>query len=457
MWPLYRGWCVITVIVAVLLNAAFATDSEALLTPSSKTELTNNDTNTLQLNDDLKHLPTVPSSENLPNTSHNQDIELLTCKAELASAVAEQNEANHSVSSIQERMDRMEEEHQSIVNETVTEIETLLKDKANLKKQLKSTEDRFQESRTKLKDLEFQLRDLQQSTATQWVNFTLIQQDIIGSIDNAVTSSVRVAEGRWDRFYRHLRPKMNGIKRKVNQLYQNARMSVIPKTKSLHRSISKHWTTSKHFRPFAEAAMKRLSTVVSDAYLPFKPFVVDAKESLYLSAVSIVEESSKGLLFYLEISRDAREKREKRRLNIERGKAKRNTNARRKDKDRHRSRKRFEIDRPSRIPRHDTSRDDDDYHFEPSDVHSKMKEIAEFSISNSEQLVNDGTAMLPLAFVLFIGNCYAIGTILLLMNVPRELIWLIGICRAVWRCWRACRGTIDRKVKEETTEAGGSV
>ena len=363
-------------------------------------------------------------------TAVNKEEEILAyqnrlqeAKSELADAISERNASFQTSKSLQEKMERMEREHSQILNETITEIVTLNEDLERRKRQVKSTEDRYHETRKMLSELDAELRRMHKRAVSQYVNFTLMQDDAWSTIEKTVSKAGRHVERQWERQYRRLRPQLHEAKRTANKAYRDVKSSLNPKIRSLQRKVLLRWTRSKHLRPFFESSLQKLTTAVSDLFRQYEPTVNNAKEACRLSAISVVEETSKSILNYIDASIKEKEEMTKRK--------------REQGRKRDPIRRQQELRRRYRLPfgRDDVKEEDevanDEDSIEPSVIHVKIRAIFKYVLEHSEQLVKKATALLPLFLVLSTTQRVIIGGVLLYIGVPPAWVWFFGVFKFV--------------------------
>ena len=347
-------------------------------------------------------------------------ILLQEAMSELAAAISERNDSFQNFKSLQEKMERMEQEHLKIMNNTETEMMILRQDLERRKRQVKSTEDRYHDTRKKLAEVDRELRKMHKRAISQYVNFTNMANDAWSQIEKTTAKANNIVESRWGRQYRRLRPRIQRANRHVKNMYRNAESTLRQKLTSLQRKMMSNWHRSTIFRPYSENTWKQVSSLAGNIYLQHEPAINEAKEACHLSAISIIEEISKSVISFLDASVKEREERMKK-LKEQRN----DPISRHKD----------------RMKRHkdgfgtDEKRDKDDEfvveNIKPTILHLKTREFCTWVLDNSVELVKRGTAMMPLALTLIVSKSVVVGLVLLYFGVPYEFVWFVGICRCI--------------------------
>ncbi len=309
-------------------------------------------------------------------------------------------------SSIQ-KMERMEDEF----NAELDELEDKLKKK---EKQAQSAADRAREARKKLTEAESELKYMHTQAVSTYVNTTLMKEDAVKSIRKRVSRSWR----NWENHYhRRLVPRL----RQFRQFYHTELRRQQPNIASLKRKIfilikkveSTRWIKSTLLHPFVHRTLEAASEKV---YARVEPSLKVAKEAVYLSAVSTIEEFSRAGITYL----DAME--EKQKGNARRDQERLFERRRRVIKDRH--------DRPKGRKARNAA-DSDDFDFTASLLQRKVKVTLEHALRDSKRIAERCSALLPLALSLLLTRTFLLGSLLLFLGVPTSLIWFICVVNLV--------------------------
>jgi len=320
----------------------------------------------------------------------------------------------------------MERAYLRNLNETYTTLDRLEEKDERQSRQLKLAEDQANEARKKLMEVEAELRMMHQMAVRQYVNFTLIKEDawnsIVGSYDN-------LASNIYHRWGRHARTTMHDVKRRRTQIYRENNSHLQRRTAQLKMKLRIRWSRSTFIRPLLETVWKKLMDAAFDAYRPFQPLaknvrvvVEDLRVACRLSVISVIEETSKGMLHYLE--KDER-------LKQERAQKKEPPSAQQRIEELKRRNRAGARNHQEFVPRKvqvDTG---------PSQLNLKAREFFKYILTNKDTMYDDGLAMLPLAValsMLFRSNiAVGIGCLSLSLGFPSQLIWIITIVAFIRR------------------------
>lgn len=320
----------------------------------------------------------------------------------------------------------MERAYLRNLNETYTTLERLEEKDKRQSRQLKLAEDQANESRRKLSQVEAELRMMHQMAVRQYVNFTLIKEDawnsIVGSYDN-------IASNIYHRWGHRTRTTMHDVKRRRTQIYRDNNSHLQRRTAPLKRKLLIRWSRSTFIRPLLETLWKKLMDAAFDVYRPFQPIVEDLRVvvkdlrvACRLSVISVIEETSKGMLHYLE--KDERLKQERAQKKEPPSAQQRIEELKRRNRAGHRNHQEF-IPRKVQV---DTG---------PSLLNLKAREFFKYVLMNKDTMYNDGVAMLPLAIalsMLFRSNIAGgIVCLSLSLGFPSQLIWIITIVTCIHR------------------------
>ena len=332
------------------------------------------------------------------------------CQKELTDAIADRNDSIQASKSLEEKIERMEREYSQVLNETWTDIELLEETAERQKRQLKSKEDRYQDTRKKLLEVDAELRRMHISAIKQYVNVTLMREDAFGCIER----TARHVEKRWTHHYRKLRPRIQEAKRRYNRISRETQ----PKIVSFKRNMKDRWSQSKFVRPLLVSSWGEIRPI----YQQYEPAVDEVKVACRLSTISAIEETSKGALAYLEKEDRMKEERER--------------NKTKKDPTRRKRRNR----EASQMA--DASEKD----IQPSVINLKARIFFKHTLTNSERLFERGVALLPLATALSVTRSGIVGSFLLFWGIPTPLIWAFTIVRFIIRlCRQKLKGTPETK------------
>lgn len=305
------------------------------------------------------------------------------------------------------------------LNETYTTLDRLEEKDKRQSRQLKLAEDHSNEARKKLSQVEAELRMMHQMAVRQYVNFTLIKEDAWNSIVRKYDNVANNIHHRWGRC---ARTTMHDVKRRRTQIYRENNSHLQRKTAPLKRKLLIRWSRSTFIRPLLETLWKKLMDVAFDAYRPFQPIVEDLRASCRLSIISVIEETSKGMLHYLK--KDER-------LKQERAQKKELPSAQQRIEELKRRNRAGRQNHQVFVP-HGVQVDTG-----PSVLNLKTRKFFKNVLTNKDAMYNDGVAMLPLAValsMLFRSNIAGfIGCLFLSLGFPSQLIWIIIIVAFIRR------------------------
>ena len=363
-------------------------------------------------------LCSVDRIEELSAQIDNSSQEHAICRKKLADSILDRNDSIQESASLKGNIERMENEiermeraYSRTLNETYAELDRLEEQVAHQKRQIKSTEDRYQNTHRKLMEANDHLRQMHASAVNQYMNFTLMQEDARNSIERTFTRVTRRLDRRWGRQYRKLRPSIQDAKRKWYRFCREADSSLRPQIMAYKRKAEHNWAKSETVRPLLDMSWK----AVMEAYGQYEPAVEEVKVAWQLSVLSLIEESSKIALSYLE--KEDRMKEEQ---------SQRSKSALEKHLEKKRRNRR---DTTAPPPREKNS--------EPSLVNLKAREFFKYTTANSKKLYLDGIALLPLAFALSVSRCGFIGCIMFFWGIPTPLIWTFALLRFIARFIRS--------------------
>lgn len=321
---------------------------------------------------------------------------LSQCESNLETAI-------QNVTLLQEEIERM-------VGEFNAELDSLEHNLKRKIKQVQSAKARAGEIIKKQIELDGELRYMHQQAVSTYVNFTLMQEDVVHSVQKAFFGSWRFMENRWRR--------MNPRIRRAKQAYHAELRRLRPRILSLERKITnlsnkveKLWTKSTILRPFAQAVSTKL-------YQQFEPSIKVAKEVAFLTTVSTIEEVSSAGISFLDALAEKQKKKARRDQERQIERRRRATSNRhqrpiddiRRDKDRRKLRNKA---------------DDDDIDFTPSFLQRKAKGALEHALRHPKRLADRVSALFPLVLSLLATRTFLLGSVLLFLGIPTSLIWLI--------------------------------
>jgi TolA-binding protein len=347
--------------------------------------------------------------------------ELAASKEELANAIAELNQSFQIVKSLEDKIERMEVEHIKELNETFNELESISKEFDKYKRQLDQNEEKCKVTRMQLSERDQELRDMHHHAMNQYVNFTLIGNDILELVQDMLSATSRRINDRLGRHSHRVNPKIHRAKRETKSKYGNAKKYLQLKVASTQRSLNRHWSKSTHVRPLVEETWGKVARYTFEIYHPYEPIVNDFKESMYLSSLSAIQITSNGVLNYLDnhVERKAEIEKHRREQDKER--------AKRRGKHRHHP-------PPRKIPSDIKISASGEITVEPPYLHKKIRPVFEFARDNAKGLVAQGSRLLPLFLTLYFGNSLGIGIFLYFFaGLPNELMWAFAFSRLVLR------------------------
>mmetsp|Transcript_9581 Transcript_9581/g.20099 ORF Transcript_9581/g.20099 Transcript_9581/m.20099 type:complete len:472 (-) Transcript_9581:26-1441(-) len=341
--------------------------------------------------------------------------QLVEVKSDLADAIAERNDSFQHSMSLQEKIDRMESECIRILNETDAEIESLRRDLEVRKRQAKSAEERYHDTRKKVVDLEGELQQMHKKAVSKYVNLTLIQSDAWYLVERIASKTVRNAEKRWGRhYYSENSSRLERCKRAVGKAIMVADLYISKSMGRLYRTIVS--------MPVVKSVLIETSQIVNRVYSQHEDNINELVEALRLSAVSAIEEFSKAVINLLDESVKKEEEKRKRRMERKKDPVHRHkqTVARRRPE------KKLDLDEEDGFLIHDD-------HFEPSTFHLKSKVLFGNILRNSENLAERAFEFTPLFLSLLVTNNIILGVILFNLGISKGLIWLICVIKVIWR------------------------
>ena len=161
-----------------------------------------------------------------------------------------------------------------------------------------------------------------------------------------------------------------------------------------------------------------------EVYLPFEPAVEEAKVAFRLSIISAIEETSKGILGYLEKEDRLKQERERERSKgssvLQRKLEYKRRNRNRQKGDHHRNYEEF-------IPKKNK---------DPSLLNLKARDFFKYALTNAGKIYVDSVATLPLALALSLScNMIVVGVACLIcfLGIPTQLIWAFVILKFIRR------------------------
>jgi len=363
--------------------------------------------------------------------THATEADLLNAHIEELSAQLEKSSStSHAISECQKELsrviadknatiNRMEGAYMRTLNETYSELDRLEEKTKKQDRQFKSTEDRYQETRKKLVEADAELRRMHICAANQYVNFTLIREDAWNGIARRYANAARDVERRWGR---SARMRMQGFKRKWKKTYMEKNSQVQQKLAPFKRSAHAKWKQSTFVRPRLCSLWKTLTGAAREVYRPFEPAVEEAKVAFRLSIISAIEETSKGILGYLE--KDDRLKQERER---ERSKGSSVLQRKLEYKRRNRNRRKGDQNYEEFIPKKNK---------EPFLFNLKAIDLCKYALTNAAKIYEDSVATLPLAVALSL-SCNMIvggvGCLFCFLGIPTQLIWAFVILQFIKR------------------------
>ncbi len=340
---------------------------------------------------------------------------LIDVNSALVDAISERNDSFQYTTSLQEKIHRMESECLRILNGTEAEIENLRRDLESRKRQAKSAEDRYQDTRKKMLDLEGELRQMHQKATSKYVNFTLIKSDALYHVGRIASITVRHAEKRWGRhYYSEISPRFERCKRAMENAIKVADMYVSKSVSRLYKTIVS--------MPLVETLLIKTSQIADRVYSQHRDGINEAVEAIRLSAVSAIEEFSKAAISLIDESAKEEEEKIKRRMR------------RKKDPIQHHAQmmgrrrygSKFDIDEGDQFSVHDD-------HFQPSAFHLKSKSFFNNVLRNSKNLAENAFVLTPLILALLVTRNMIFGAILFLLGTPVSLIRLICFLKVLLR------------------------
>lgn len=302
------------------------------------------------------------------------------------------------------KMGRMEDEFNA-------ELDTLEDKLKKSEKRAQSAEDRAKEARKRLIEAESELKYMHTQALSTYINVTLMKEDVVKSVGKRVSRSLRYWENH---YHRRLVPRVRRAKGMYHAELRRQQPNIASlkrKVFSLIKKVESRWGKSTLVRPFVHCTMKAASEKV---YARLEPSLKVAKEAVYLSAVSTIEEISRAGITYLDALA------EKQKGNARRDQERLLERRRRVIKDRH--------DRPKGRKARKTA-DSDDFDFTASLLQRKVKVTLEYALRDSKRIAKRCSALLPLAFSLLVTRTFLIGSLLFFLGVPTSLIWLICLIK----------------------------
>lgn len=363
--------------------------------------------------------------------THVTEADLLNAHIEELSAQLEKSSStSHAISECQKELSRviadknatisrMEGAYMRTLNETYSELDRLEEKTKTQDRQIKSTEDRYQETRKKLVEADAELRRMHICAVNQYVNVTLIREDAWNGIAGRYANAARDVERRWGR---SARMRMQGFKRKWNKTYTEKNSQVQQKLAPFKRSVQAQWKQSTLLRPRLVSLRKTLMGAAREVYLPFEPAVEEAKVAFRLSIISAIEETSKGILGYLEKEDRLKQERER-----ERSKGSSVLQRKLEYKRRNRNRQKGDRNYEEFIPKKNK---------DPSLLNLKARDFFKYALTNAGKIYVDSVAMLPLALALSL-SCnmivVGVGCLFCFLGIPTQLMWAFVILQFIRR------------------------
>lgn len=215
---------------------------------------------------------------------------------------------------------------------------------------------------------------------------------------------------------------MQGFKRKWNKTYTEKNSQVQQKLAPFKRSVQAQWKQSTLLRPRLVSLWKTLMGAAREVYLPFEPAVEEAKVAFRLSIISAIEETSKGILGYLEKEDRLKQERER-----ERSKGSSVLQRKLEYKRRNRNRQKGDRNYEEFIPKKNK---------DPSLLNLKARDFFKYALTNAGKIYVDSVAMLPLALALSL-SCnmivVGVGCLFCFLGIPTQLMWAFVILQFIRR------------------------
>ena len=371
--------------------------------------------------------------ETLKAEVENDDSIVAECQTDLADAIAGRNDSIQSATLLDEKIERLEKKYQRLVNETNTELDTREDEIERQKHQLKQREDRYQDTRRQLLEVDKELREMHKLAGASYVNFTLMQEDAWNSVADSFSSATRRVERKWGRHHRNLRPRYYNTKRRLTRVYKEHSSHLDRKMTMYKRNVNRQWAQSKLIRPLVERARQSILG-------PLEPIVNEVEVATRLSLVSAIEESSKSALYHLEWrerNQDKIRERELKKLDdpVARRNRKREEAIGRRNRERAAARGRGG-------DKKDTPQEKKEY--EPSKLNLRARVFFKYTLANSKRLYKQGVALLPLAIALSVNRCGIVGSFFLFCGIPTPFIWAFVVVKYIVARWKK-KGSLEKE------------
>lgn len=289
-----------------------------------------------------------------------------------------------------------------IINETNTQLDNLEGQLKVTERKLAHSEDQHRSANKKWLDANDELHLMHSDAIKQWVNVTLIKEDICSGIKYTL-SRVSRRSGLRQRYRKlsrgTLEPMMKEGKRRWNKLNREMNGYQKQKVKLVKRKMLEWWDKSTTIRPLVDSSLN---------YTKLEPYADDMAVSSKMTVVSAIEETSKAILRFLKKEKeDSRDEAQHQRRNS------------RRDNDKGKQKR--------QVPKRQVNAVE-----QPSAMNLKVRTFFEYTLANSNKLYEDGVKLLPLAIVLSWARWSIVGCILLFLGMDVSLIWTIVIVKIVF-------------------------
>ena len=303
---------------------------------------------------------------------------------------------------LEEKLAEINTEFNMIINETNTQLDNLEGQLKVTERKLAHSEDQHRSANKKWLDANDELHLMHSDAIKQWVNVTLIKEDICSGIKN-ILSRVSRRSGLRQRYRKlsrgTLEPMMKEGKRRWNKLNREMNGYQKQKVKLVKRKMLEWWDKSTTIRPLVDSSLN---------YTKLEPYADDMAVSSKMTVVSAIEETSKAILRFLKKEKeDSRDEAQHQRRNS------------RRDNDKGKQKR--------QVPKRQVNAVE-----QPSAMNLKVRTFFEYTLANSNKLYEDGVKLLPLAIVLSWARWSIVGCILLFLGMDVSLIWTIVIVKIVF-------------------------
>jgi hypothetical protein len=351
-------------------------------------------------------------------TSVNEDSSMIENPIVTFRTILEcENELLHVVADMNRTIQRMEKEYRKVLNETYHKLDSLEEKLGKQEQDMKATAERLQISRKQVSEFNEELRKMHAAAVRQYLNTTLMREDLWNGIDKAFTKAARRLERRWGNQYRRMMHLMYLNKQKWTKMRMRVRSHLQPRLVLFQRNMQNRWRKSTIVRPLIDRMETMVKGTAYELYRPLRPIIDEVEVAFRLTTVSAIEEGSKTVINFLE-------KDEQLHLVREQSRSKRKDSMHRHLELSRRNRRHKSPDHKE-FPRREVPK--------PSLMNLKARAFFKYALENSNQIYADITTLAPLAFTLYLSRCFIIGSLGWFIGIPSPVIWAVVICRMVKR------------------------